>query len=55
VSAVDDIAAILGDAREQIGALYALHDEALDKEAARPRFCAALSQYWSKNDPLWII
>jgi hypothetical protein len=40
VSALEDIAAILDDAKEQISALQALHDEALDKEAARPRFRA---------------
>lgn len=40
MSALDDIAAILDDAQEQMGALQALHDEALDKEAARPRFRA---------------
>jgi hypothetical protein len=40
VSALDDIAAILDDAQEQTKALQALHDEALDKEAARPRFRA---------------
>jgi hypothetical protein len=40
VSALEDTAALLDDAREQIGALQALHDEALDKEASRPRFRA---------------
>jgi hypothetical protein len=40
VSALEDIAALLDDAEEQISALQALHDEALDKEAARPRFRA---------------
>jgi hypothetical protein len=40
VSALEDAVALLNDARDQIGALQALHDEALDKEAARPRFRA---------------
>jgi hypothetical protein len=40
LSALEDIAAILDDAQEQISALRALHDEALDKETARPRFRA---------------
>jgi hypothetical protein len=40
LSALEDIAAILDDAREQVNALQALHDEALDKETARPRFRA---------------
>jgi hypothetical protein len=42
VSALEDIAAILDDAQEQISALQPLHDEALDKEAARPRFRARI-------------
>jgi hypothetical protein len=40
MNALEDIAAILDDAREQTTALQELHDEALDKEAARPRFRA---------------
>jgi hypothetical protein len=40
MSALEDIAAILDDAREQISVLYELHNEALDKEASRPRFRA---------------
>lgn len=40
MSALEDIAAILDDAQELISTLQALHDEALDKEAARPRFRA---------------
>ncbi len=40
MSALEDIAAILDDAQERMPVLQALHDEALDKEAARPRFRA---------------
>ena len=40
MSALEDIAAILDDAQEQISTLQALHDEALEKEAAWPRFRA---------------
>jgi hypothetical protein len=40
MSALEDIAALLDDAHERIGELQALHDEALDKEAARPHFRA---------------
>ena len=40
MSALEDIAAILDDAQERMPVLQALHDEALDKEATRPRFRA---------------
>lgn len=40
VSALEDIAAMLDGSQEQISALQPLPDEALDKEASRPRFRA---------------
>lgn len=39
---LEDIAAVLDDAHEQISALQTLHDEALDKGAVRPRFRARI-------------
>jgi hypothetical protein len=42
VSVLEDIAAVLDDAQEQINALQTFHDEALNKEAVRPRFRARI-------------